>query len=124
MAEEECGPLFETRRAKGRLFYKVFSLSLFVGICFIWIFRVSHIPTESEDGKRGWIGLLCAELCFGLYWLLRHPFRWNLLFREPFRHRLSQRFSSFIHSLTSSTPFFTTLLSKKIQTLPHHHPKP
>ncbi|ESW18648.1 hypothetical protein PHAVU_006G058400 [Phaseolus vulgaris] len=92
MAEEKCAPLFETKRAKGRLFYKVFSLSLFVAICFIWVFRVSHIPRESEDGKWGWIGLLCAELWFGLYWLLRHPFRWNPLFREPFRHRLSQRY--------------------------------
>ncbi|KAK7333344.1 hypothetical protein VNO80_30112 [Phaseolus coccineus] len=63
MTEEKCAPLFETKRAKGRLFYKVFSLSLFVGICFIWVFRVSHIPRESEDGKWGWIGLLCAELC-------------------------------------------------------------
>ena len=124
MAEEKCAPLFETKRAKGRLFYKVFSLSLFVGICFIWVFRVSHIPRE--DGKWGWIGLLCAELWFGLYWLLRHPFRWNPLFREPFRHRLSQRYhalilslSSFIHSLTSSAPFFTSLLSKQIQTSWH-----
>ncbi|XP_027932410.1 cellulose synthase-like protein E1 isoform X1 [Vigna unguiculata] len=92
MAEMEYSPLFETKRAKGRVFYKVFSLSLFVGICFIWVFRVSHIPRESEDGKWGWIGLFFAELWFGLYWLLRHPFRWNPLFREPFRQRLSQRY--------------------------------
>ncbi|KAG2394786.1 Cellulose synthase-like protein [Vigna angularis] len=91
MEAVEHSPLFETKSAKGRVFYKIFSLSLFVGICFIWVFRVSHIPRESEVGKWGWIGLFFAELCFGLYWLLRHPFRWNLLFREPFIQRLSQR---------------------------------
>ncbi|CAJ1963856.1 unnamed protein product [Sphenostylis stenocarpa] len=92
MAEKEHSPLFETKRAKGRVFYKVFSLSLFVGICFIWVYRVSHIPREGEDGKWGWIGMFCVELWFGLYWLLRHPFRWNPRFREPFRDRLSQRY--------------------------------
>ncbi|WVY94098.1 hypothetical protein V8G54_033186 [Vigna mungo] len=92
MAAVEHSPLFETKSAKGRVFYKIFSLSLFVGICFIWVFRVSHIPRESEVGKWGWIGLSFAELCFGLYWLLRQPLRWNLLFREPFRQRLSQRY--------------------------------
>ncbi|XP_017434092.2 cellulose synthase-like protein E1 isoform X2 [Vigna angularis] len=92
MEAVEHSPLFETKSAKGRVFYKIFSLSLFVGICFIWVFRVSHIPRESEVGKWGWIGLFFAELCFGLYWLLRHPFRWNLLFREPFIQRLSQRY--------------------------------
>ena len=97
MADMEYSPLFETKRAKGRVFYKLFSLSLFVGICFIWVFRVSHIPRESEAGKWGWIGLFFSELWFGLYWLLRHPFRWNPLFREPFRQTLSQRYT--IHSL-------------------------
>jgi len=97
MAEEESYPLFETRRAKGRVIYTIFSLSLFVGILFIWVYRVSHIPREGEDGKWAWIGLLCAELWFGLYWLLRHPFRWNPVFREPFRHKLSQRYHTHHH---------------------------
>ncbi|CAJ1963866.1 unnamed protein product [Sphenostylis stenocarpa] len=92
MAEEENSPLFEIKRAKGRVFYKVLCLSLFVGICFIWVFRVSHMPREGEDGRWGWIGMFCVELWFGLYWLLRHSLRWNLLFREPFRDRLSQRY--------------------------------
>ncbi|KAG4399945.1 hypothetical protein GLYMA_08G330600v4 [Glycine max] len=96
MAEEESYPLFETRRAKGRVIYTIFSLSLFVGILFIWVYRVSHIPREGEDGKWAWIGLLCAELWFGLYWLLRHPFRWNPVFREPFRHKLSQRYEEIL----------------------------
>ncbi|KAK7387179.1 hypothetical protein VNO78_27752 [Psophocarpus tetragonolobus] len=94
-AEAEAGeyyPLFETRRARGRFIYIIFSLSLFVGICFIWVYRVSHIPREGEDGKWAWIGLLCVDLWFGLYWLLRHPFRWNPVFRQPFRHILSQRY--------------------------------
>ncbi|RDX61630.1 Cellulose synthase-like protein E1 [Mucuna pruriens] len=96
MGEEEYYPLFETKRAKGRVIYIIFSLSLFVGICFIWVYRVSHIPREGEDGKWAWIGLLCAELWFGLYWLLRHPFRWNPVFRKPFRHTLSQRYEKIL----------------------------
>ncbi|AES70600.1 cellulose synthase-like protein [Medicago truncatula] len=88
MAKEEYYPLFETRRRKGRLMYRVFSFSLLIGIWSIWVYRLSYIP--KEDGKWVWIGLLCAELWFGFYWFLRQALRWNPIFRQPFPERLTQ----------------------------------
>ena len=85
-------PLFETKRAKGRALYRVFAGSIFVGICLIWAFRVSHVPREGEDGRLVWIGLLAAELWFGFYWFLTQAHRWNLVYRHTFKDRLSQRF--------------------------------
>ncbi|XP_027335305.1 cellulose synthase-like protein E1 isoform X2 [Abrus precatorius] len=89
MAKDEYSPLFETIRRRGKFLYIIFSLSLFVCIFFIWVYRVSHLP---KNGKWAWIGLLSADLWFGLYWLLRHPFRCNPVFRQPFTHILSQRY--------------------------------
>ncbi|KAL4618577.1 hypothetical protein ACB092_06G020700 [Castanea dentata] len=84
-------PLFETRRARGRVLYRLFVVSVFVGVCLIWIYRVSHIPRKGEDGKWGWIGLLGAEFWFGLYWVLTQALRWNQVYRCTFKDRLSQR---------------------------------
>ena len=92
MGSDEFLPLFETRRAKGRVLYKLLMVSVSVAICLIWIHRVSHIPRKGEDGRWGWIGLLGAELWFGLYWLLTQAHRWNPVYRCTFKDRLSQRF--------------------------------
>lgn len=100
MAEEEYDPLFETtRRGKGRIVYIIFSLSLLVGICFIWFYRVNYILKGGEDIGIRWVcrvGLFCAELWFGLYWVLRQALRWNPVFRRPFPHTLSQRYHTFL----------------------------
>ncbi|KAK2440913.1 cellulose synthase protein E1 [Trifolium repens] len=93
--EEEYCPLFETRRGNGRVMYLIFSFSLFVGICSIWIYRLSYIP-KVEDGKWVWIGLLCSEIWFGFYWILRQALRWNPIFRESFPQRLSQRYENML----------------------------
>ncbi|XP_020232856.1 cellulose synthase-like protein E1 [Cajanus cajan] len=87
----EYSPLFETRRGRGSLIYRPFAISLFVAICFIWFYRISH-STKGEDGKWAWLGMFAAELWFGFYWLLTQAFRWNLVFRHPFKDRLSQRY--------------------------------
>ncbi|KAM3743949.1 hypothetical protein ACB098_06G015000 [Castanea mollissima] len=84
-------PLFETRRARGRVIYRLFVVSVFVGICLIWIYRVSHIPRKGKDGKWGWIGMLGAEFWFGFYWVLTQALRWNQVYRCTFKDRLSQR---------------------------------
>ncbi|KAL4618579.1 hypothetical protein ACB092_06G020900 [Castanea dentata] len=94
MGSDEYLPLFETRRAKGRVQYRLLVVSVFVGICLIWIHRVSHIPRKGEDGRWGWIGLLGAELWFGLYWLLTQAHRWNPVYRSTFKDRLSQRYET------------------------------
>ncbi|KAB1215087.1 Cellulose synthase-like protein E6 [Morella rubra] len=92
MGSDGYYPLFETRKAKGRVIYRLYALSVLVGICLIWVYRASHIPKPGEDGRWGWIGLLGAELWFGLYWVLTQAHRWNLVYRSTFKDRLSQRY--------------------------------
>ncbi|XP_058765403.1 cellulose synthase-like protein E1 [Vicia villosa] len=93
MGKEECHPLFETRKGGGRFIYITFSFSVFVGIFSIWIYRLSYISKEFEDGNWiVWIGLLFAELWFGFYWFLRQILRWRPIFRQPLPHVLSQRY--------------------------------
>ncbi|CAK8565759.1 unnamed protein product [Lathyrus sativus] len=93
MAKEEYYPLFETRKGSGRFIFIIFSFSVFVGICSIWIYRLSYISKEFEDGNWiVWIGLLFAELWFGFYWFLRQNLRWNPIFRQPLPQVLSQRY--------------------------------
>ncbi|TQD96695.1 hypothetical protein C1H46_017697 [Malus baccata] len=90
----EKEPLFETKRAKGRVLYRVFAASIFAGICLVWFYRASHIPKAGEDGRFGWIGLLGAEIWFGFYWLLTQASRWNPVYRYTFKDRLSQRYEN------------------------------
>ncbi|KAL5548653.1 hypothetical protein UlMin_003884 [Ulmus minor] len=85
-------PLFETKRAKGRFIYRLFAVSIFVGICLIFVYRVNHIPKPDEDGRWAWIGLLVAELWFCFYWLLTQAVRWNRTYRHTFKERLSKRY--------------------------------
>ncbi|KAF2286223.1 hypothetical protein GH714_011890 [Hevea brasiliensis] len=63
-----------------------------MGVCFIWAYRFGNIPREGEDGRWVWIGLLGAELWFGLYWLLTQALRWNQVYRWTFKDRLYHRF--------------------------------
>ncbi|XP_010252797.1 PREDICTED: cellulose synthase-like protein E6 [Nelumbo nucifera] len=84
--------LFETRKPKGRLTYKLFASTIFVGICLIWVYRIWYIPRAGEPGRWVWIGLFVAELWFGFYWVITQSVRWNVIFRYPFKERLSQRY--------------------------------
>uniref|UniRef100_A0A2C9VFY1 Cellulose synthase-like protein E1 n=1 Tax=Manihot esculenta TaxID=3983 RepID=A0A2C9VFY1_MANES len=92
MGSDKYMPLFETKRAKGRVLYRLFAGTLFTGICFIWAYRVGNIPKQGEDGRWVWIGLLGAELWFGFYWVLTQALRWNRVYRCIFKDRLSQRY--------------------------------
>ncbi|XP_019177306.1 PREDICTED: cellulose synthase-like protein E1 [Ipomoea nil] len=86
-------PLFESRIAKGRLLYRLFSASIFVGIVCVWIYRVIHIPEAGEYGRRmGWMGMYGAELWFGVYWIFTQAQRWRPVFRQPFRQTLLKRY--------------------------------
>ncbi|XP_050945240.1 cellulose synthase-like protein E1 isoform X2 [Cucumis melo] len=90
MEGEEYLPLFETKEARGRVVYRVFAASIFVGICLIWIYRVKFVP-EDEVGRWVWIGLFAAEIWFGFYWVLTQSPRWNPIHRRTFKHNLSKR---------------------------------
>lgn len=94
MGSDAYVPLFETKRAKGRVIRRLFAASIFVGIGFIVVYRLSHRPRNGEDGRWAWIGLLGAELWFSLYWVLTQALRWNCVYRRTFKDRLSQRYEN------------------------------
>ncbi|KAK4386894.1 Cellulose synthase-like protein E1 [Sesamum angolense] len=91
MANTSHAPLFETTKAKGSFIYKLFAASMFVGIVLIWIYRATHV---SEHGRLVWIGMFAAELWFGFYWILTQAHRWNRVYRQTFKDRLSQRYEN------------------------------
>ncbi|XVF30800.1 hypothetical protein REPUB_Repub16aG0089500 [Reevesia pubescens] len=94
MASKGYVPLFETRPARGRLLFQLFSASIFIGICFIWVYRVSHFPVMEAKAERwAWIGLFLAELWFSFYWSLSLIRRWNPVFRYTFKDRLFSRYN-------------------------------
>lgn len=90
-SEEGYEPLFETKKSKGRVLYRLFAATIFVGICLIWAYRLIHIPNYGENGRWVWIGLFMSELWFGLYWILTQSLRWNQVYRSTFKNRLSHR---------------------------------
>ncbi|KAL2495846.1 Cellulose synthase-like protein E1 [Forsythia ovata] len=94
MANDSHFPLFETKKANGSIVYKLFAVSNFVGIIFIWVYRATHIAGFTDGGKLGWIGMFGAELWFGIYWILTQALRWNLVYRQTFKNRLSERYKN------------------------------
>ncbi|GFS45167.1 cellulose synthase like E1 [Actinidia rufa] len=76
--EEECLPLFETKLVKGNVAYKIYAITVFVGICLIWLYRFLHIPRAQEPASWAWIGMFMAELWFGFYWIITQSVRWNV----------------------------------------------
>jgi hypothetical protein len=101
--DEDAAPLFETKEGRFRGAYKVFASTVFVGICLIWVYRLTHIPAAAaeedhdDDDKPAagrycaWIGVFMAELCFGLYWIVTQSVRLNPVSHHPFKQRLSDR---------------------------------
>ncbi|KAL5802192.1 hypothetical protein ACOSQ4_030497 [Xanthoceras sorbifolium] len=90
MGSDGYVPLFETKKVKGRVIYRLFSVSIFVGLCLILVYRFKCIPREGEDGRWVWIGLFAAELWFSLFWVCTQALRWNRVYRCTFKDRLSQ----------------------------------
>ncbi|XP_050371384.1 cellulose synthase-like protein E1 [Argentina anserina] len=94
MGEERQLPLFETTKAKGEVLYRFSAVSVSVGVCLIWFYRVTHIPKAGEDGRFGWMLLFIAELWFGFYWFLTQALRWRRIYRHTFKDRLSDRYEN------------------------------
>ncbi|XP_059437213.1 cellulose synthase-like protein E6 [Corylus avellana] len=84
-------PLFVTKSAKGRIPLQIYAFSILVGICLIFVYRVSYIPAKEEAGRWVWIGLFLSELWFSFYWFITTVLRWNLICRSTFKDRLSLR---------------------------------
>ena len=91
--EEEGLPLFETKLVKGNVAYKIYAITVFVGICLIWLYRFMHIPRAQEPARWAWIGMFMAELWFGFYWIITQSVRWNVTRRYPFKKTLMSRSS-------------------------------
>ncbi|KAL4379526.1 hypothetical protein GQ457_02G031090 [Hibiscus cannabinus] len=91
---EDYLPLFETRPARGRRLFRLFSASIFIAICFVWVYRVTYFPAgEAKAERLAWLGLFLAELWFSFYWSLTLILRWNPVLRFTFKDRLSSRYN-------------------------------
>ncbi|KAI3456800.1 hypothetical protein Pfo_013463 [Paulownia fortunei] len=90
--DEAALPLFETKVARGGAAHKLFCLTVLVGIVLIWAYRLIHIPRAEEPGRYAWIGMFFAEVLFGLYWIITQSGRWHVVYRYPFKDRLSTRY--------------------------------
>ncbi|KAK6154480.1 hypothetical protein DH2020_008728 [Rehmannia glutinosa] len=90
--EEDVLPLFETKTAKGRAAYKLYCLIVLLGIVWIWVYRLVHIPGAGERGRYAWMAMFFAEVLFGVYWIITQACRWHVVYRYPFKDRLSTRY--------------------------------
>ncbi|KAG4176269.1 hypothetical protein ERO13_A11G234550v2 [Gossypium hirsutum] len=99
MTKSNYVPLFETKQVKGRLLFRCIAASIFLGICFIVMYRVMFFPDGGKPERWTWIGLFLFELWFCFYWFLTTFSRWNFVYRLnsvyrlPYIHRLSQRYT-------------------------------
>ncbi|CAH9087413.1 unnamed protein product [Cuscuta epithymum] len=92
--EEKQGyPLYETKGRRWNSAYKLFSVTVFLAICSIWVFRVTNIPrAEEAAGRWAWIGMFVSELLLGVYWIFTQSVRWSVVYNFPFKERLSLRY--------------------------------
>ncbi|EPS62612.1 hypothetical protein M569_12177, partial [Genlisea aurea] len=82
--------LFETKTVRGGWLYRSVSVSIFVGILLVWVYRAANFP--ANVGRVAWMGMFGSELWFGFYWVLTQPSRWRRIYRRTFINRLSQRY--------------------------------
>ncbi|CAL5081948.1 unnamed protein product [Urochloa decumbens] len=88
--------LFSTERFGARALYKLYAATVAAGICLVLYYRAAHAPAGDEDvGGRAaawlWLGMLAAELWFGLCWVVAQSVRWCPVRRRVFSDRLPAR---------------------------------
>lgn len=95
MAAREAAtlPLFETKVARGRLLHKAFCLTMIAGILSIWAYRLLHLPAPGQPGRYPCLGMLFADLMFGFYWIVTQSARCRVVYRYPFKDRLSSTYA-------------------------------
>lgn len=111
---DEGEGLFETRAARGGAVHKALSTTILAAIISVWTYRLTHIPAAA-GGRYAWIGMLCSEVVFGLYWIICQSCRWNVVHRFPFKHRLFSTARSIETFLSSELGF--RLIGKYIPSL-------
>ena len=92
MGNNDNLPLFVTKSAKGSILFRFYTLLILIGICFIFLYRLIHIPAKEEAGRWAWMGLFLSELWFCIFWFLTMVVRWNPIYRYTFKDRLSLRY--------------------------------
>ncbi|CAL5087818.1 unnamed protein product [Urochloa decumbens] len=85
----EMERLFATEKVGGRALYKLQAVTVFLGICLVLCYRVTHVPAA---GTAAWLGMLAAELWFSFYWILTQSVRWRPIRRRTFKDRLAARY--------------------------------
>ena len=88
MGNNDNLPLFVTKSAKGPILFQFIALTIFVGICLISVYRLTHIPERKEAGRWAWMGLFLSGLWFFfIYWFFTMVVRLNphilLHFQRP-----------------------------------------
>jgi hypothetical protein len=104
-------PLFATERPKRMVAYRLYAGTIFAGILLIWVYRATHIPPR-EGNSLGWrasLGLLVADVLFGLYWVLTLSVRLNPIRRTTFKDRLAERWVANLRCLLAC--FFASCFS-------------
>ncbi|KAI3434149.1 2OG-FeII_Oxy_2 domain-containing protein [Psidium guajava] len=91
MVEKSPAPLFETKPAKNLSIFRLYAVSVFASIIFIFYYRVHHLPEPNTAAKWAWLGAFFSELWFTFYWLVTVVVRWNPVHRRTFKDRLSER---------------------------------
>ncbi|XVF56874.1 hypothetical protein PTKIN_Ptkin06aG0155300 [Pterospermum kingtungense] len=86
-------PFFETKPPKGLVLFRLYAVSIFMAICFIFFYRVSYFPVEVKTERWAWVGTFLAELWFTFYFFITVIVRWNPVYRYTFKDRLSSRYS-------------------------------
>lgn len=82
--------LFATEKHGGRALYRLHAVTVFLGICLLLGYRATHVPAAGP-GRAAWLGMLAAELWFGLCWVVAQSVRWRPVRRRAFRDRLAAR---------------------------------
>ncbi|CAL5087817.1 unnamed protein product [Urochloa decumbens] len=88
--------LVSTGRFGARAVYKLYAATVAAGICLVLYYRAARVPTgDKASGGRApawlWLGMLAAELWFGLCWVVAQSVRWRPVRRRVFSDRLAAR---------------------------------
>jgi hypothetical protein len=71
--------------------HRLHAATVLAGIWLALCYRAAQVPAAGGS-KAVWLGMLGAELWFGLYWIVTQSVRWSPVRRRTFKDRLAARF--------------------------------
>lgn len=90
--------LFATERLRARAPYMLYAATVAAGICLVLYYRVARAPAGGRAAAWLWLGMLAAELWFGLCWIATQSVRWRPVRRRVFSDRLAARYGRVVSS--------------------------